>query len=177
MGWLDGIDWQKMFVPDTSLLEIFIRGTMVYLVMYTLLRVVLKRQKGGLGVNDLLVLVLIADAAQNAMAGTYSSITDGLLLVAVIIFWSAALDWLGYHVPAVQKFVQPAPLLIVDDGRMLKENMAKEYITEDELLSQLRLQGLQDLEKVDRVYIEGDGQVSILRKDGQRSQHHRRQAF
>src|SRR3954471_18026759 len=137
-----------MLVPDTSLLEIFIRGTLVYLALYTLLRVVLKRQRGGVGVTDLLVIVLIADAAQNAMAGEYTSVPDGVLLVAVIIGWSAFLDWLGFRFPAFQRFVRPGPLPLVEDGRMIRENMAKEYITEDELMSQLRIDGLTSVDQI-----------------------------
>lgn len=73
MDLLADLDWQQMFVPQTPLIEIVIRGTIVYLALYTMLRVVLKRQRGGVGVTDLLVLVLIADASQNAMADGYRS--------------------------------------------------------------------------------------------------------
>src|SRR6185503_16139467 len=93
------IDWEHMFVPDTSLLEIFLRGTIMYLSIYFLLRFVLKRQTGSLGIADVLVLVLISDAAQNGMAKNYTSLPDGLLLVSTIVFWSYALDWLGYRFP------------------------------------------------------------------------------
>ncbi|HEY7909583.1 MAG TPA: hypothetical protein VIC60_11945, partial [Thermomicrobiales bacterium] len=78
---LFGADWQKMFALDTPLLEIVIRGTIIYLALFTLLRFVVKREVGTVGIADLLVIVVIADAAQNAMAGTYTSITDGVLLI------------------------------------------------------------------------------------------------
>lgn len=61
-----GVEWAKMLIPDTPLLEIFLRGSIVYLALFFLLRVVLKRESGTLGITDLLVVVLIADAAQNA---------------------------------------------------------------------------------------------------------------
>jgi uncharacterized membrane protein YcaP (DUF421 family) len=174
MGWLSAVDWKDLFVPNTPLLEIVIRGTVVYLALYTLLRVVLKRQRGGVGVTDLLVIVLIADAAQNAMAGQYTSLPDGVLLVAVIIGWSAFLDWLGFRFPAFQRFVRPGPLPLVEDGRMIRENMAKEYITEDELMSQLRIDGLTSVDQIARMYIEGDGQVSIIRREDGEPRHRRR---
>lgn len=82
------IDWNEMFSLGTPLLEIFIRGSAVYLLLFLILRIVLKRESATLGVTDLLVVVLLADAAQNAMADDYNSITDGILLVMVIIFWS-----------------------------------------------------------------------------------------
>src|SRR3954454_15472551 len=103
MRWLTDVDWKGMFVPDSSALEILIRGTVMYLALFTLLRVVLKRQRGGVAFTDLLVIVLIADAAQNGMAGDYTSMPDGLLLILVIVGWAYSLDWLGYRVPVIQR--------------------------------------------------------------------------
>jgi len=60
-------------------------------------RIILRRESGGVGMTDLLVIVLIADAVHNAMAGDYHSVPDRLLLGAKLIFWSFALDWLTYH--------------------------------------------------------------------------------
>src|ERR1700749_2698388 len=92
------IDWNSVFVPTVSLLEIVLRGTLVYLLLFFLMRV-LRREAGALGISDLLVVVLIADAAQNAMSSDYKSITEGAVLVGTIIFWDYSLDWLGYKVP------------------------------------------------------------------------------
>lgn len=168
MDWLTKVDWRGTFVPDTSLLEIFIRGTLVYFALFTMLRLVLKRQRGGVGFTDLLVIVLIADAAQNAMAGNYTSLPDGLLLVAVIVGWAYSLDWLAYRVPLVARFVQPASVLLVRDGKLVRRNLAKENITDEELWSQLRKEGVDDLDDVEKVLMEGDGQLSVVRKDERR---------
>ena len=165
MSILSNIEWEKMFVPDTSLLEIFLRGTIMYLSIYFLLRFVLKRQTGSLGIADVLVLVLIADAAQNAMADDYHSLTDGLLLVSTIVFWSYALDWLGYHFPRLERIFHAGPLKIVQDGRVLRQQMKKELISEEELLSQLRQHGISDLRKVKEACIEGDGHISVVKQD------------
>lgn len=159
------VDWAKMFVPDTPIIEILLRGSIVYFFIFLLLRFVLKRQAGAVGITDLLVVVLIADAAQNAMADDYHSIPDGLLLVATIIFWSYTLDWLGYKFPRIQRFIHPPPLALVKDGRMLRRNMRKELITEGELLSQLREQGVDDIQAVKMAYMEGDGYISFITDD------------
>ncbi len=166
MEQLVGIDWVKTLLPDTPLLEIFLRGSVVYLALFLLLRVVLKREGGALGVTDLLVVVLIADAAQNAMADDYTSIPDGLLLVATIIFWSHALNWLGYRFPRLQRFVRPGPLPLIRDGRLLHRNMRGELVTEGELRSQLRLQGVEDPAEVQAAYMEGDGRISVVARNG-----------
>lgn len=131
-----------------------------------MLRLVLRREAGTVGITDLLVVVLIADAAQNAMGDDYRSIPDGLLLVATIIFWSWALNWLGFRFPRIQRLVHPAPLPLVKDGRLLRKNMARELITEDELMSQLRLQGASDVRQVASALMEGDGRISVIMRDG-----------
>jgi uncharacterized membrane protein YcaP (DUF421 family) len=177
VDWLIGVDWRGTLVPDTPLLEIFIRGTVVYFALFTLLRVVLKRQRGGVAFTDLLVIVLIADAAQNAMAGDYRSVPDGMLLVGVIVGWAYSLDWLGYRVPLIQRFVHPEGVHLVRNGRLLRKNLAKENFTLEELQSQLRIQGVEDLEEVDEVLLEGDGQLSVVRKDEAPPAPHRRRAL
>jgi len=159
---MTGIDWRAVFVPDTPALEIIVRGSVMYLALFALLRFVLRREAGSIGVADLLVIVLIADAAQNGMATGYTSIADGILLVATIVFWAYALNWLGYHFPAVQRLIHPPPLPLVRDGRLLRRNMRRELITEDELLSQLRLQGCEDLADVEFAAMEGDGRISVV---------------
>jgi uncharacterized membrane protein YcaP (DUF421 family) len=160
------IDWGRLLVPDTPLVEILIRGTLTYLGLFALLRFTHKRQTGTVGITDLLMIVLIADAAQNAMADDYTSIPDGLLLVGTIVFWSWFLDWIGYRVPALQRLVHPPPLRLVKDGRLLRANMRQELMTEEELRSQLRLQGVGDLAEVQEAFMEGDGRISVVKRSG-----------
>jgi uncharacterized membrane protein YcaP (DUF421 family) len=118
-----------------------------------------------LGVADVLVLVLISDAAQNAMANDYTSIPDGLVLVSTIIFWSYALDWLGYRFPSLERILHPPPLKLISDGRLLRQSMKKELISEQELMSQLRQQGISDVRDVKEACIEGDGHISVIHQE------------
>ena len=158
-------DWRHLFRLDLSIFEIFVRGSVLYIGVFILMRVVLKRQAGGVGMTDLLVVVLLADAAQNAMAGEYHSITAGLLLVGTILFWSATLDWLSFHSPLVRRFVEPPPLLLVKDGQLLRHNMRRELITREELMSLLREHGVDNVADVKSAQLEGDGKLSVVSKD------------
>ena len=63
------IDWKAIFLPDIPLIEIVLRGSIMYLSLFILLRIILKRQSGTLGITDLLLITLLADASQNGMAG------------------------------------------------------------------------------------------------------------
>jgi uncharacterized membrane protein YcaP (DUF421 family) len=160
------VEWGQLFALETSPLEILVRGSAMYLGILALLRVVQRREASTLGRTDLLVIVLLADAAQNGMAGDYKSIPEGLLLVGTLIGWSYALEWLGYHFPAIERLLEPPPLPLIRDGQLLWRNLRRELITEEEVRSQLRQQGVDDLSTVKRSYMEPDGQISVVTYDG-----------
>jgi len=152
---------ENMFRPSQSVLEIVIRGSIMYLSVFALMRVMLKRRQEGVSAPDVLLVVLIADAAQNGMAGEYRSITEGLALVGTILFWNVVLDWLSYWFPWFERLINPPPLLLIDRGRLLGKNMRQELVTRDEILSKLRELGIDDPSRVERAYLEPDGQLSV----------------
>jgi len=156
------IDWKALFLPDIPLIEIVLRSSIMYLSLFILLRIILKRQSGTLGITDLLLITLLADASQNGMAGEYKSIPNGILLVATIIFWNFALDWLSYKSPIFQRLIEPPPLLLVKNGQLLRRNMRKELVTDEELMVQLREQGVSDISNVKEAYMESDGHISVV---------------
>lgn len=136
----------------------------MYLALFVLLRIS-RRQAGAVGMADLLVIVVIADAAQNGMTGDAKSVTEAVVLVAVIVAWDWIFDWLGFRSKIVANILDPEPLQLVKDGRMIKENMDKEMITEDELLSQLRQQGAEDISEVKSCCLESNGKFSVIKFD------------
>ena len=160
------VDWAGLFMPGTPLLEIIVRGSIMYVALFMLLRFILKRETGSLGITDLLVIVLIADAAQNGMAGSYQSITDGLVLVATIIGWSYLLNWLAFRYPFWRKVIQAPRVQLVRDGKFLRRNLDHEKITEDELLAEIHSHGCEDVRDVRAAWIEPDGMVSVIKAGG-----------
>lgn len=162
---LFAIDWQHVFEPTVPPLELVLRGTVIYLGIFFVIRFLLRRDAAALSLPDLLMVVLIADAAQNAMADNYESLTDGAVLVGTIIFWNYALDRVAFHVPYFARFVHPPPLPLVRNGRMLRRNMRDESISEEELMSQLRQAGVDDVAKVKVAHIEGDGRISVIKRE------------
>jgi uncharacterized membrane protein YcaP (DUF421 family) len=161
MDWLS-FDLAKIIGPDISVPEIVFRGTVMYFLIYLLLRLVMRGRTGGTTMSELLVVVLIADAAQNGMADDYHSVVSGGLLVATIIGWSFVMDWTAYRLPVVQRFVHPEQRPLVQNGRLIRRTLAREMITEDELMSEIRVQGIDRLEDVRAVYLEGNGQISVI---------------
>src|SRR5688572_29697504 len=101
------MDIQEVFGLSVSPLEMIVRGTAMYWFLFVLFRVVIRRRVGAVGISDMLLLVIIADAAQNAMSGEYKSVSDGCILVATIVAWNFLVDWLTYSSPALQKLLEP----------------------------------------------------------------------
>ena len=158
------LDWSQIFWP-THPFEMLLRGTVTYLSLFLLMRFVLKREAGSIGTADLLMVVVIADAAQNALAGNYQSITDGIILVATILSWNYAIDWMSYHSPTLRKIIQPKPLLLIKDGAMNRRNMRKELVTREDLMVELREHGIEDVSEVKEARIEEDGRISVIKKE------------
>ena len=155
------VDWHSMFVPTESLLEIFIRGTLMYLGMFALLRI-FRRQAGAVGIADLLVIVVIADAAQNGMAGDSKSITEAILLIVTIVLWDYFLDVLGDRFEFFKSILEPKEILMIENGKLQRRNMQKHMISYEELTSQLRQQGIEKISEVKRCCLESGGPAVLV---------------
>jgi len=156
------VNWHSIFVPSGSLPELVVRGSLMYLLILAALRV-FRRDSGSMAMSDLLVIVLIADAAQSGMAGEYRSLTEGVVLVATIFAWNYVLDWLAYKSRFMSWLLHPPPLLLIHHGRINQRNLRAQMITREDLREQLREQGIDDIAAVKSCWLESDGQVSVIR--------------
>lgn len=157
---------RDMLVPDLALLEVVIRVSAVYLILFFVLRFVLKRELAALGVSDLLLVVLLADGVQNGMSGDYTSISDAIAIGLTLVFWNYALDYLGYRFPRIQRVVKPPPLELIRNGRLDRRAARRELLTHDEIMAQLRAQGLSRIEDVEVAYMEATGEITAVPKQG-----------
>jgi len=153
----------ELFGLSVSPWELIIRGSAMYWFLVVVFRFVL-RPSSAVGMADVLLLVIIADAAQNAMAGEYTSITDGIILVSTIIGWNVLIDWLSYMSPTVRNILEPRELPLVRDGQLIRRNMRRELISEAELMGKLREHGIADVKDVKAAFIERDGAISVIKK-------------
>ncbi len=149
---------------DVSPLELIVRGSVMYWLLFLLFRFVLRRDTGSIAVADILLLVLIADASQNAMAGSYTSVSEGAVLVSTLVGWNWLLDWASFRFNTVRRFVEPPPLVLVRHGRLIPRNMRREYVTVPELMASLRAHGIEKLAEVRMARMESDGGISVIRE-------------
>jgi uncharacterized membrane protein YcaP (DUF421 family) len=157
-------DWAAAaFLPSTDLLELFVRGTVIYLALLVLLRIVGQREAGGLGITDLLVVVLIAEAVSGGLTGDATALPDGLVVVVTILLWSVVVDALAYRSPRFAALAKGRRRTLVVDGRGNPKVMRRELMTDEELRMQLRLHGITDLADVEGAYLEPNGMISVVR--------------
>lgn len=142
----------------------FVRATIMYFVIAILMRLVVKRQTGGIGRTDILVIVLVAEIAGPGFTADYISVIEGAVLVATVLLWSYAIEWMSHRFPAFERFFEPPALLLIEDGRMILRNMRAELITKEELMTHLREDGIGDISDVSQARIEPDGMISFIRK-------------
>jgi uncharacterized membrane protein YcaP (DUF421 family) len=158
------VDWGEIFGLTVSPVEMIVRGSAMYLFLFLLFRVVIRRRVGAVGMADILIVVIIADAAQNGMSGEYRSVTDGAILVATLVAWDVCIDWLNYRVPALREWLEPPPLVLIRDGEIVKRNLRHEYVTLEELESKLREKGVKSVSEVAEARMESNGEVSVIKK-------------
>ena len=155
-------DWSALFVIEVPLLELFVRGSVLYLSILFLMRFMPRRTGGELATMDLIFLLLIAEAASNAF-GEYNSVVEGLILVMVLMGWNFIVNAASCRFRFVEKLVSSSPIEIVRNGEILRRNMRREFVTEEELMSALRQQGLSSVDQAKSVTIEGEGAITVVK--------------
>lgn len=158
-------DWKAILEPTTALGEVMARATLMYLFLFFAVRFLLKREGGAVNIADLLVVVAIVDGVGPAFSGQAQSVTEGAVFVLTVIFWSWLLNWLSYRFPALRFLTAAPPVVLVRDGRMNRRAMASALMSREELMQQLREQGVEELSGVRLATMEGDGEVSVVKRD------------
>jgi uncharacterized membrane protein YcaP (DUF421 family) len=163
-----------------TLLDIALRTTIVYLALLVGIRLTGHRLLGQLSAFDLVLLLIIANAVQNAMVGPDTSLAGGLVAAGVLLVWHQALARLRRTSPRVAKVLAGEGIMLVNNGAILDQHLGRAGITEAELLQALREHGVATVKDVRLAVLEPDGSISVIRfddiKPGTRPHHHIRMA-
>src|SRR3954447_14195367 len=146
------------------------RTLVVYVAVLALLRLAGKRELGQMSVFDLTVILLVANAVQNAMVGSDTSLPGGLVAAGTLIVVNFAVAVASSRVPGVARLLEPAPTVLVRDGVLDRRAMRRELVTREELDTALREHGHEGIEAVRQATLESDGSISIVTGEGH---HHR----
>ncbi len=163
---MDHSDLADIFGMTLPWIVLFVRGSVMYWFLVLVFRLILRRDVGSMGITDFLFVVLLGDAAQNGMIGEATSATDAIVLISTLVFWNVVIDWATYRWPAVERLFAAKRLLLVRNGKRQRRNMRREWISDAELMSKVREEGLEDLSRVKFMYLESDGEISLIRQPG-----------
>lgn len=155
-----------MFDLGVPLWELILRTTVVYIVVLGLLRIAGKRELGTMSPADLVVILIIANAVQNAMNGGDVSLVGGLVSAATLVGMNLLLGRLGRGVPILGRLVVQEPTLLLQDGEPIMKNMESEHVDVADVEMAAREHGIDDLKDVAAAVLEVDGSISVIPKKG-----------
>ncbi len=150
----------------STLVNIFLRTLVVYLVILVGLRLAGKREIGQMTVFDLVVLLLISNAVQNAMVGADTSLVGGIAAAVTLLLVNAGIALLRLRWTRLRRWVEGTPTLLVLHGKIVAEHLRREGVDEDALLAALREHGVAEIDKVEMAVLEIDGSISVVPSDG-----------
>ena len=159
--------WQissDMFVPALSVAEKILRPIVVYIFLVVLLRVFGKRELAQLNPFDLVVLLSLSNTVQNAIIGNDNSVTGGLIGAFSLLAVNYVVVRFLFRHRRLDQIMEGTPTVLIEHGRVRRQALAKELLTESELLSVLHRQGFSGLEEVERCVLEPGGAFSVKGK-------------
>jgi uncharacterized membrane protein YcaP (DUF421 family) len=152
-----------LWLPDIPLVEKVVRSVVVYGFLLTAFRLVGKRQFGQMTPFDLIVLLIISNVVQNALIGNDNSLGGGLVGATTILVANAVVTWVTFRSKRVRRAVEHAPTIVVQHGRILRDNLARERISLSEFHAALRREGIVTVRGLRYVLLEQDGHFSVIR--------------
>lgn len=155
----------SMFDLEISGVSIVARTVIVYAALLVGLRLAGKRELGQMTPFDLVVILLIANAVQNAMVGPDTSVTGGLIAAAVLIAVNYGLAFGRERIPFLKGAVEGTPTLLISDGEFVEEHLRREGLDKDEVLMAIREHGVVAVKDVRMAVLETDGSISIVPAD------------
>ncbi len=151
-----------MFVMGTPAGGIVVRTLLVYLAVFLGLRLAGKRELGQMTVFDLVVILLISNAVQNAMVGTDASVQGGILASVVLLVANRLVAFLRLHRGAWGRLIEGTPTVLIENGELIEPHLRKERVERAELEMVMREHGVASLDEVRLAILETDGSISIV---------------
>ncbi len=146
-------------------MDIVLRATAIFILLFVVLRVLGKRQLGQMTPFEFVALVVLGDFVQQAITHNDFSITAGVLAVSTFGFWSLVLGWVSYRSTTMRRLLEGQPRILIQDGKLLDEVLERDKITEAEVLSEMRLAGIGQLGEVQWGILEPSGKISFLKRE------------
>jgi uncharacterized membrane protein YcaP (DUF421 family) len=147
-------------------MEIIVRATIVYTLVFVLIRAMGKRELSEMSAFELVLLVMIGDMVQQGVTGEDYSIAGALLAVATLVFWVVTTSVVTYRFTGTRDLLEGNAVIVIHDGRIQHQALKTERISVEELVDAVRQQGIDDLRRVRFGVLEGSGRFSFVTSTG-----------
>ena len=147
-------------------MDVVARAIVAFLFVFLLTRLIGRRELSSLQPFDLVLLIVIGDLIQQGVTQNDLSVTGLVLTVGVFALLTLAASYVGFRFPRIRPILEPEPLILIEDGKVIERNLKKERLTPEELAAEARLQQIDSLDKVKWAVLETGGQISFIPKSG-----------
>lgn len=154
--------------------ELILRSLLIYAVFFVGLRLFGKRELGQFTIFDLVLVLLVANALQPAITGPDNSVTGGVIIILTLLLLNRGIALLRSYWPAFDHLVEPPPTVVVEDGKLIKKNLEKEGLSQNDVEMALREHGVDKIENAKLAVLENDGSISVVDKSQPGSYRRRR---
>ena len=142
--------------------EIAYRSAIVYVAIVLGMRLTGTRQLGQMTPFDLVLILLIANAVQNAMVGSDVTVLGGVVAAATLLFMNRAMAFATERLPFLRRAIEGVPVLLLNDGQLIEEHIRRAGLSEDLVLQSIREHGFANASDVKMAVLEIDGTISIV---------------
>ena len=150
-------------------MDTLFRAVVIYLTLLVILRASGKRSLAQITTFDLVLILILGESTQQALIGDDFSITTGILLIAALVGIDMTLSFLQERSPRLGLLLDSKPLIVVEDGRPMRERMHQARVAEEDVLAAAReRQGLERMDQIKYAVLERGGSISIVPKEESR---------
>ena len=145
-------------------MDIVLRGCVIFVFLYVLMRVIGRRELSSLEPFDLILLVVLGDAVQQGLTQDDYSLTGAILAIGTIAMLQLAVSFTNFKFPKLRSILDGEPIVVVQDGKPIDKTLRRERVTLDDLAAAMRKQGIGSLDDVQWAVMETSGIISFLKK-------------
>ncbi|KHJ55060.1 membrane protein [Aureimonas altamirensis] len=146
-------------------MDIVLRATAMFAILFLLLRLLGKRELGQMTPFEFVVLVVMGDLIQQGVTHNDFSLTGATLAIVTFAFWGLVLSWVTYLFPRAEKLLDGQPRIVIRDGCLIEDNLRRDRVTRAEVESEMRQAGIAAMEDVAWGILEPQGKFSFIRRD------------
>jgi uncharacterized membrane protein YcaP (DUF421 family) len=149
-------------------MDIVVRASVMFAVLFGLLRLMGKRELGQMTPFELVMLVVLGDLIQQGITHNDFSLTGATLAIATFAFWASVLGWVSYRWPRAERAIEGEPRVLIRDGVLIEASLKRDRLTRREVESEMRLAGIAHVRDVAWAILEPEGRISFIKRgDGE----------